>query len=169
MTTAQQLMEDRLIQLPRPVRIGIGQSRPLRRLWNPQMLQLSLAGRQSLANLPQGSRLPQVTEQHRHKLTPTGEPARVPLRLVFLHRRCELGPREQLQQLCENAAYSIHGGSLRKVDLNLVLENQNPAYQTSASSQKLIWTAVVSDLRGLFFRSLSRPRPNLLPLHPFRH
>jgi hypothetical protein len=76
-----------------------------------------------------------MAEQHRHKLAPAGETACVSLGLMLLDGALEICPWEHSQQLRENAAYSIHGGGLRKADLILVLENQNPAYRTSAASE----------------------------------
>jgi len=49
----EQLMKHRLEQLPRPVAIGIGQRGTCRRLRQPQMLQLALAGLQSFSDLAQ--------------------------------------------------------------------------------------------------------------------
>src|SRR5580704_18214296 len=119
-------MENRLLQLPRPMLIGIRQSGLLRRFRNPQMPQFPFAGCQPLADLPQASRLSDMAEQHGHQLSPTRKPARVPLGLMLANGLLEFPPRQQSQQLRENAAYSIHGGSLRSLDLNLVLENQTP-------------------------------------------
>jgi hypothetical protein len=61
----------------------------------------------------------QLTEQHSHELAPTGEPASVTLRFMLANCCFELYPGKQLQQLAENAAYSIHGGSLAFGDLVL--------------------------------------------------
>src|ERR1700681_5067049 len=97
--------------------IGISQRRPFRRLGNSQMLQLPFARRQAIANIPQRLRVPQLAEQHCHELSPTAKSATMPFGLMLPNRILELHPREQLQQLRENAAYSIHGGTLLKVEL----------------------------------------------------
>jgi hypothetical protein len=53
-----------------------------------------------------------MAEQHRHELTPAPEPPGVPLGLVLFYNLLELCSRKQLEQLREDAAYSIQGGSL---------------------------------------------------------
>jgi hypothetical protein len=57
----------------------------------------------------------QLTEQHGHDLASTGKPAHVALCLMLLDGGFKLDARKQLQQLTENTAYSIHGGSLAAV------------------------------------------------------
>jgi hypothetical protein len=51
----------------------------------------------------------QLTEQHRHQLSPTAETPRVPFSLVLSYRGCEPIPWNQLENLAENAAYSFQG------------------------------------------------------------
>ena len=52
----------------------------------------------------------------------------MPFGFMLLHSLLKLVTGEQLEQLGENAAYSIHGGSLRT--LRLVLSREpNPNYQ----------------------------------------
>src|SRR5580704_2393651 len=94
-------MENRLLQLPRPMLIGIRQSGLLRRFRNPQMPQFPFAGCQPLADLPQASRLSDMAEQHGHQLSPTRKPARVPLGLMLANGLLEFPPRQQSQQLRE--------------------------------------------------------------------
>jgi hypothetical protein len=101
----QRLLEHRLVELPRPVLIGIGQRGPLRRHRYSQVLQLPLAARQAAANLAQRMRASQLAKQHGQELAPTGETPRVPLGLVLLDRLLEIPARKQLQYLRENAAY----------------------------------------------------------------
>jgi hypothetical protein len=60
------------------------------------MLQLSLAARPTTTDLAQRMRPAQLAKQHGHELAPTGEPASVPLGLVFLHRVFEFPTREKL-------------------------------------------------------------------------
>jgi hypothetical protein len=76
------------------------------------MPQLALAGGQPIANFPQRPRRPELAEQHRYKLSPTGKAARMPFRFMFLNCLLELLSREQLEQLSENRTYSIQGGNL---------------------------------------------------------
>jgi hypothetical protein len=53
--------------------------------------------------------LPQLTQQHGNQLPPTGEAARMPLRLMLLYLCFKPVPWDQLQDLTEDAAYSFHG------------------------------------------------------------
>jgi hypothetical protein len=53
-----------------------------------------------------------LAKHHGHKLAPTGKPASVSLSLVLLDGLLELHSWKQLEQLGENATYSIHGGTL---------------------------------------------------------
>jgi hypothetical protein len=76
------------------------------------------ASRQPVADLPQRTSVGQLCEQHGHELPPTGETARMALGLMLLHRLLELRPGKQLQQLAENTAYSIHGGTSGKLNLD---------------------------------------------------
>jgi hypothetical protein len=55
------------------------------------MLELALAGGQSLGNLVQAVRPSQLAEQHGQELTPGGEAARMALGFVLLHRLLKLG------------------------------------------------------------------------------
>jgi len=83
------------------------------------MSQLAFTGRQSLAYFSQGSSGCELTKHHGHKLAPTGETSGMPFRTVLRNGMLKTVSWEQLEQLSENAAYSIHGGSLRSVDLVL--------------------------------------------------
>jgi hypothetical protein len=57
-----------------------------------------------------------LAEQHRHELSPTAKSAAMSLGLMLPNRILKLYPWEQLQQLSENAAYSIHGGTLLQLN-----------------------------------------------------
>src|SRR5208283_3565110 len=116
-TSPQQLLEDGLEQLPGSMRIGISQGRSSRRPIQPEMPQLAFGGAQAPADLAQGMRLPQLTEQHRNQLRPAFEATGVALGLVFSDGSLKLQAREQLQQLGTNTAYLIQGGSLRSMRL----------------------------------------------------
>src|ERR1017187_1456002 len=148
---AQRLLEHRLVQLPRPMLIGVGQGGSLGCHRHPQMLQLPLATRQAVANLAQRMRLSQLAKQHGHELAPTGETPRVPFSLVLLDRLFEIPAREQLQHLRENAAYFVHRLSLLR--LNWFFPNPIQRIRGSTSHRQrrpplrpagspLIWTAV---------------------------
>jgi hypothetical protein len=77
---------------------------------------------ESAANLAQGLRPPQVTEQHGHELSPTTEPASVALGPVLGDRLLELLAGKQLQPLAENAGYSYHGGGGPPYDSRLATQ-----------------------------------------------
>jgi hypothetical protein len=64
---------------------------------------------QPFGNFTQRLGLPQLTKQHRYQLAPTPETARVPLGLMLPHRSFKLVVWNQLENLAEDAAYSIHG------------------------------------------------------------
>ena len=66
----------------------------------------------------------------------------MPLRFVFFYQGFKLQPREQLQQLRKNAAYSIQAEVSDSEDW-FFSGNPNPKYRSSA--QKLIWTGVVGN------------------------
>ncbi len=91
----EELIEHGLVQLPGPVRVGIGQRRPTRRL-DPQMCEPALATRQAATDLAQGMGAAQLAEQHRHKLAPAREAPRVPLRLCGHHRLLKIDVRKEL-------------------------------------------------------------------------
>ncbi len=93
LTASQQFLKHGPVELPRPVLIGVGQRRPRRRR-NPQVAQFPLAAGQAPADFAQGVGPPQLAEQHRHKLAPAGEPARMPLGIRPLHQGMELGSWE---------------------------------------------------------------------------
>jgi len=56
-----------------------------------------------------------LAEKHGHELAPTSKTASVALGFVLANGGLKIYSRKQLQQLAENAAYSIHGGSLASV------------------------------------------------------
>jgi hypothetical protein len=66
--------------------------------------------------------MPQLAEQHGHKLRPAFEAAGMTLRFVLLHRGFELVAGEFLQHLRKDAAYSIHGGVLLWAVLDFLAE-----------------------------------------------
>jgi hypothetical protein len=81
------------------------------------MPQFAFAGGQPLTDFPQRLGACHLAEHPRHKLAPTREASGVAFGLMLLDRGLKLGAREQLEQLREYAAYSIHGGSSLERDL----------------------------------------------------
>src|SRR5665213_871957 len=75
------------------------------------MPQFAFAGRQPARDLAQSLRVTQLAKHHRDHLGPVRKASRVPLGLMILYRNLKLLPRNQLQDLTEYAAYSIHGGN----------------------------------------------------------
>src|SRR5215472_13176085 len=102
-------MKHGLVQLPRPMLVGIAQRRACGRFRQAQVLQLPLAGLQSFGDLAQRLGLRQLAEQHGNQLPPTGEATRMPLCLVLAHCGFEAIARDQLENLAENATYSFQG------------------------------------------------------------
>src|SRR5262249_16858029 len=102
------LIKNILEQFPRSMFIGIGQRRTFRN-FHAKLLQPSLTTAQSSDNLSQRLCVGQLTEQHRHKLVPTGKSARMPLRLSRLHLLTKFISRKHLEQLRHDAAKSPHG------------------------------------------------------------
>jgi hypothetical protein len=51
-----------------------------------------------------------LAKQHGDELPPTSEAARVSLGPVLAHELFEFQARKKLEELGENAAYSVHGG-----------------------------------------------------------
>ena len=108
---AQQLEEDRLVQLPGPVRIRVGQRGPARSR-DPQVAELPLAAGQPPADLPERLRPAQLAEEHGDELPPAGEAPGVALGLRVLDRPLELEAREELvEDLAEHAHHPtrLHG------------------------------------------------------------
>ena len=92
------------------------------------MLQLAFARAQTLGDLAQRFGLRELTEQHRHQLSPIAETARITLGLMFLHCCFEAVARDQLQNLAEDAAYSFQGEA-SLVRWRSFLQELNPNYQ----------------------------------------
>jgi hypothetical protein len=72
---SEQLGEHRLEQFPRPMLVGVGQGRLLRRQRNAQMPQLASAAGQPAADLAQRVGAPELAEQHGYELTTAREAA----------------------------------------------------------------------------------------------
>jgi hypothetical protein len=83
--------------------------------------QLSFAGGQPTRDFAQALGVAQLAEQHRDQLGPTVETAGMALGLVLPNFGLERQTRNELQNLAENARYSIHGGSLRVVGVWFLL------------------------------------------------
>jgi hypothetical protein len=95
-TPIEQLIEDRLIQLPRAVGIRIRERRALRRR-DPEVRQLAFATRQPAADLPQRVRAAQLAEQHGDELSPAREAPRMPLRARRDHGPLKIRLRKKLE------------------------------------------------------------------------
>jgi hypothetical protein len=162
LTPGEQLVEDRLIQLPRPMLVRVAQRRPFRH-GDPQMRETSFTARQASNDLAQRLRLPEVTEQHRDKLPPAGETARVALGFRRLDGALKLRTRKQLEQLAENAAKSHRGwppvdgdGVWRLVPAIIPVRSTLFLLARVVSFRELIWTRVILNILGR--RALSAGR-----------
>src|SRR5439155_12906307 len=65
----QQLLKDRLLQLPRPMFVGIGQRGASRSRWQTQVRKFPSTRGQPSADFTQGLGLPQWTKKHGKELT----------------------------------------------------------------------------------------------------
>src|SRR4029077_5740487 len=104
------------------------------------MLQFPHRGAQSATDLTQRLGPPQLAEQHGDELGPAIESTGMAVRLVFFDGCFEFQPGKQLQKLRKNAAYSIHGGSLRSLRLVLVRELKLNVSELSPCFSNLIGT-----------------------------
>jgi hypothetical protein len=55
--------------------------------------------------------LSELAEEHGHELSPAGEPSGMALGAVLADQLLKFQARKQLEDLRENAAYSLHGGT----------------------------------------------------------
>src|SRR5215469_4341795 len=133
----QQIVEHRSVQLPRAVLVGIGQGGALGRFVHSQMPQFPFAGGQTPRDFAQALRMSELAEQHGDQLGPAAEAAGMPFSFMLPDFGLERQARDELQDLAENTAYSIHGGSLRVVDV-WFLGNSNSDYLASACSGQLL-------------------------------
>jgi len=117
------------------------------------VLQLAFGGRQAATDLAQRLGSPELAKQHRHKLIPAAEPARMPLGLMLLNQSFKLQSRKQLQQLRKNAAYSIQAETSTFSDWLF------PGTQSNVSVFRpyLIWTGVVANLPPIDNQIVNRP------------
>src|SRR5215471_19136208 len=120
------------------------------------MLQLPFAGLQSYRDLAQRFGLRQLAEQHGHELSPTAKAARVPLGSLLSHRGFKPIPRDQLENLAEDAAYSFQG-EVSPVHWIRSLAELNPNYQRlhlSCCGANLDTSVPVSEIPGAINRYL---------------
>lgn len=127
----QQLAKHRSTQIPGTMLVGVCQGRSLGGLAHAQVPQLPLAGGQPTGDLAQALGVAQWAEQHREELRPTAEPARMTPGFMFPDLGLKLQAGDELQNLAENTAYSIHGGSLRAVEVWFLMRTQ---IETTAAS-----------------------------------
>ena len=102
LTTLQKLVEHGLEQLPRPVPVGVTQRCPFGRVFHSQVLQLPFAGGQPSGDFPQALGVPQLAEQHRDQLAPTGKASGVTFGLMLTDGGLKLQPRQTSAPLCDN-------------------------------------------------------------------
>src|ERR1700676_3647857 len=96
LTLFQQLHEDRLVEFPRTIGVGISQGRFLWRRADAQMLQRGFASGLPQANLTKRVQMRHLAKQHRHELFPTGEPFGVEFGLMLLDDLLELSAWKKL-------------------------------------------------------------------------
>ena len=93
---AQELVKYLLVQLPRPMFIGIGQRRSLRSRMEPQMLRFTKTTGQAAADLSQRMGLSQLAKKHGHKLVPATESLGASFGLGCMNRFKELTFRKKV-------------------------------------------------------------------------
>jgi hypothetical protein len=126
------------------------------------MLQLPFTGAQASAHLAQRLGLAQMAEQHRDELGPAFKATGVAVGSMFLHRGFKFQPREQLQKLRKNTAYSTHGRKPPFAQIGSSLGTQSKLTALTPFVHKLIWTSL-SPLGRYSF--ISTPRPHSLQSH----
>jgi len=90
----QQLLKDRLLQLPRPMFVGVGQRGARRSRWQTQVPKFPFARSQASADFTQGLGVPQLTEEHGDELAPASETSSMTLRVVLPHGRFKFQTRD---------------------------------------------------------------------------
>jgi len=108
LTPGEQLVKDGLIQLPRPMRVGIRERGPAWR-GDAQMGQPTFTARQASGDFPQRVGSAQLAEQHRDELPPAGETTGVAFGVGLLHRALKFQSWKELEQLAKDAAESHRG------------------------------------------------------------
>jgi hypothetical protein len=73
LTTGEDLIEEGLVELPGPMRIGIGQRGASRRPSDAKVDQFAQGRGQTTTDFAQRVRTPHLTEQHRHKVLPASK------------------------------------------------------------------------------------------------
>lgn len=109
------LPEEVLEQLGGPVVIGVRECGFVRLPVDPQMLELSVAARKSIAYLAQGVGMLQMAELHRHELSPARESLGMLLSVVFGDELFELASRHLMNELTEQTCRAYHVVVLRCV------------------------------------------------------
>src|SRR6266545_4188032 len=104
----EQNLEQRLEQLPRPMGIRVGQRRAGWCGVDSEVVELPFRRRQAATDLTKRLGPAEMAEQHRHELIPTSEAAGMPFGLVLSGELLELRSGKDLEDLLEDAAYSVH-------------------------------------------------------------
>jgi hypothetical protein len=95
----QQLLKDRLLQLPRPMFVGVGQRGASRSRGQTQVPKFPFTRGQASADFTQGLGVPQLTKKHGNELAPATETTGMTFRFVLAYRRFKFQARDQLQNL----------------------------------------------------------------------
>src|SRR6266511_55927 len=104
----EQNLEQRLEQLPRPMGIRVGQRRAGWCGVDSEVVELPFRRLQAATDLTKRLGLAEMAEQRRHGLVPAGKPAGMPFGLVLSGELLELRSGKDLENLLEDAAYSVH-------------------------------------------------------------
>src|SRR5215211_7144643 len=146
----QQIVEQLLEQLPRPMGVGIGQGRTFGFPLQPQVLQFALATLQTVSDFAQRTGLSQLAEKHRDKLRPTAKTSGMTLRSEFAHVAREIRTLKERQNLGKQTAGADHLRSPLMMgcgfDFTRILIKDGDLFHPFSN---LIWTLVVAN-RTLF-------------------
>src|SRR5215208_3022374 len=139
----QQIIEQLLKQLPRPVGVGIGESRTLGFALQTQVLQFTLATLQTITDFPQRARLSQLAEKHGDKLRPTGKTSGVPLRFELADVPGEIRALKERQNLGKQTGSADHLRSPLMMGCGFNFTRISSKTEIFFSHfQNLIWTLV---------------------------
>ena len=109
-TEVQQQEEGILIKLPGTVGVGIGKGALGWSGAQAKMIELAAGDGQAVADLPEALGLGQLAEKHRDILAPGREALGVALRPSLMDQPLKQVPRNDLENLAEQACGKLHGG-----------------------------------------------------------
>ncbi len=110
LTPGEHLVEERLVQLPRPMGVGVGQRRAGWRSPHAEVNQLAESGGQAAAALAERMRTTHLTKQHRDTMIPTADPLGRSLGGMLPDGASEFRAIDQGEDLRKATGYGYHEG-----------------------------------------------------------